>query len=273
MDGFPAFGLQVAAFGVSLGAGLFAFDHTHVRASFTGRALAALPLGSAIWAAPFLAGAWPAGVQFDPIALAGSLAVAVATVVWGLFADDRAEGHLRIIGPGAILGAGMGLSHGAALLAIAGAGDSPFDDARFCAGVAIATAFCVLAFVFLCRGRPHPVLLASASAAIGTTVCALLASGALALAATPLADHHRGGLTPETMIAASGSLALALLAATGWLRRPARISPATRAPAWRGSRRPAPAPRRAGTASPRPSPARSTAGPAADLERPAQPAR
>lgn len=231
---------------------------------------AAILLGSAIWAAPFLTAGWPGAVSFKPLLLVASLICAVGASYWALVVRDRGEGaNLRIIGPGAILGGGAGLSHGAILMAIVGANDAVFADDAFCAGIAIASSCGVLAFVFLSRGWRHAPLLAAASLAIGTTACASLAGSALTLPST--APITRGVPIGVMMIFAP-ALVVALIVAAVWRRR-ANVRPATRAPAWRGSRRPSQAPRRAETAFPHRALGQSIAARAAGLGRPGQPAR
>ena len=271
MDGFSALAQQAASFGLCLGAGWFALHPTRGRAALKHRVLAAMPLGSAVWAAPFASGAWPADTAFDPLVLAAALIIATGAVAWALVAHDRADGHLRIIGPGAILGTGVGLSCGVVLFSLGGAGDSPFDDARFSAGVAIASAFCVLAFVFQCRGRRHARLLGAGAVAIGATACATLASGTLD--ATVLAARTGLDVGTGVMGVASSWLVVVLIAASALTQRSAWISRATKALAWRENRRLFRALRRVGIASPRPANGRSAAGQAADLGHPVLPAR
>jgi NO-binding membrane sensor protein with MHYT domain len=242
-----------------------------VRGRTTGARLgAAMLLGAATWAAPFLAAGWPASVSFHPVLLAASLTCTVGASFWALVVRDRSDGaNLRIIGPGAILGAGAGLSHGAVLIAIVGANDAVFDDDAFCAGVAIASACGVLAFVFLSRGWRHAAMLAAAAFAIGTTACAALAGDALpAPSASPVASAVPIGV----MAILAPCLVVASIVAAVWRRR-ASVRPATRASAWRGNRRPSRAPRRAETAFPHRALGQSIAARVANLGRPGQPAR
>ena len=259
----------LVAIGLCAVAAFVALNPVRGRAT-SARLGAALLLGSAIWAAPFLTAGWPASVAFNPVLLAVSLACAVGASFWALVVRDRGEGaNLRIIGPGAIFGAGAGLSHGAILMATGGASDAVFDDDAFCAGVAIASACGVLAFVLLSRNRRQAALLAAASLAIGTTACAALAGGALpAPSVAPVALAVPIGVM---MIFAPG-LVVALIIAAVWRRR-APVRPATRASAWRGSRRPSRAPRRAETVFPHRALGQSTAVRAAGLGRPGQPVR
>jgi NO-binding membrane sensor protein with MHYT domain len=266
---FAQHAAALAAVGLCAAAGLVALDPARSRTATAARFLAAAALGSAIWAAPFLAAAWPAAIAFNPVLLAASLACAGGASVFAMIARDHGEGdNLRIIGPGAILGAGAGLSHGALLMAIGGAGDATFDDDAFSAGVAIASACAVLAFVFLSRSWRHAGPLAAASLAIGTTACAMLADSALAL---PSSSAHGGLAVPiGAMMLFAPALVVVLILAAVWR---GRVRPATRAPAWRGSRRLSPAPSRAETVFPHRATGRSAAGRAAGLGHPGQPVR
>jgi NO-binding membrane sensor protein with MHYT domain len=254
------------AFCLCVVTGLFAFDVTHNRATPGARIMAAMLLGAAIWTAPFLVAPWPGDVAFNPLLLALSLACAAGATFGALATYSRTEGYQHMIGPGAILGAGVGLSHAAILFAIGDAKEGVFDDAPLCAGVAIASAFAVLAFVVLCRGRRHAVLQAAISLAIGATACGALAGGALTLGAASPGSRPFMAVSAGVMTLVSTALVAVLLATAAWLRW-AAIRPATRATAWRGSRRPSPAPIQAETASPRPAPGRSAAIQAAVLER------
>jgi NO-binding membrane sensor protein with MHYT domain len=259
----------LAALCLCILAGQSTFDLAGGKAPLGPRIGTAILLGSAIWAAPFLTADWPGDAAFNPALLALSLACLVAASFGAMTAYSRAEGYLRLIGPGAILGAGAGLSHGVSLFAIYGAGDGAFDDAPLSAGVAIASACAVLAFMVLSRGRRHAVLQAAISLAIGTTACAVLADSALTLAPTATAALRSGAIPASLMTLVAPALAAALLAGASWLQRPG-LKAATTAPAWRESSRPAPAPSRAGTAFPRPAPGRSAAVQAAVLARQAR---
>jgi NO-binding membrane sensor protein with MHYT domain len=259
----------MAALCLAVIAGRSAFGLIQGKPSFGPRIGTAILLGSAIWAAPFLTADWPASAVFNPGLLALSLACVIAASLSAMICYGRTEGYLRLIGPGAILGAGAGLSHGVSLFAIYGAGDGAFDDAPLSAGVAIASAFAVLAFMVLSRGRRHAVLQAAISLAIGTTACAVLADSALTLAPATRAALLSGAIPASVMTLVAPALAAALLAGAAWLQRPG-LKAATTAPAWRESSRPARAPSRAETAFPRPAPGRSAAVQAAVLARQAR---
>jgi len=266
----PAFGRPagalLAALCLCVLAGLSAFGLTRSKAALGPRLGTASLLGSAIWAAPFLTTDWQGDVVFNPALLALSLACAVAASFCVMIAYSRTEGYLRIIGPGAILGGGAGLSHAATLFAVYGAGDGVFNDAPLCAGVAIASALAVLAFVVLSRGRRHAVALAAISSAIGVTACAVLAGGALSLVPAATGARPFGAVAASVMTLFAPALVAVLLAAAAWLQLPG-LKAATRAPAWRENPRPSRAPSRAETAFPRPAPVRSAAGQAAVLAR------
>jgi NO-binding membrane sensor protein with MHYT domain len=271
LDQVLAFGRHAGglplAFLLCVFASLFALDLTRNRARLGGRIVAASLLGAAIWTAPFLSASWPGNVAFHPLLLALSLACADGATFWALVVYSRTEGYLHMIGPGAILGAGAGLSHATILFAIGGAQEGLFDDAPLCAGVAIASACAVLAFVVLCRGRRHAELLAAISLAIGTTACGALAGGALTLGPAGPGGRPFIAISAGLMALVAPGLVIALLAAAAWLRW-AALRPATTATAWRGNRRPSPASSRAETASLRPAPARSAAVQAAGPARP-----
>jgi NO-binding membrane sensor protein with MHYT domain len=273
---FLAFGRHAASLFAALClcviAGLSAFGLTRSRAALGPRIGTATLLGSAIWAAPFLTTDWQGGAVFNPLLLALSLACAVAASFLGMIAYSRAEGYLRMIGSGAILGGGAGFSHAAMLFAIHGAGEGVFDDAPLCAGVAIASALAVLAFVVLSRGRRHAVALAAISLAIGCTACAVLADSALTLAPTATAALASDAIPAGAMAFFAPTLVATLLAGAVWLQRPG-LKAATRAPAWRESPQPARAPSRAETTFPRPMPGRSAAVQAAVLARQVRRAR
>jgi len=261
----------LAALCLCVVAGLAAFGLTGA-ASLRSRLTMAVLLGSAIWAAPFLIEPWQVGAAFNPAQLALSLACAIGAAAWALIAYSRAEGYLGIIGPGAILGAGAGLSHAATLFAIHGAGDGVFDDAPLSAGVAIASACAVLSFVLLSRGRRHAVPFAAISFAAGAAICAELSGSALTLATTAGGGRPFGGITAGAMMLVAPVLVAALFAAAAWLQRQA-LKPATRASAWRENRRPSRVPIRAETAFPRPAPGQSVAVQAAGPARPIRRAR
>ncbi|HLY78276.1 MAG TPA: hypothetical protein VKQ70_02810, partial [Caulobacteraceae bacterium] len=156
---------HAATLGLCAAAGFIALDPAR-GCTAGGRLVGAMLFGSAIWAAPILVSNWSASVWFSPFPLAASLVCAVGASCWALLVRDRGAGdNLSIIGPGAILGVGAGLSHGAMLMAVGGAASAVFDDDAFSAGVAIASAFGVLAMVFLSRRWRADRLLAAASLA------------------------------------------------------------------------------------------------------------
>jgi NO-binding membrane sensor protein with MHYT domain len=228
---------------------------------------AGLLVGVAAWAQAIVGPGLPATARIDALGAAAALAVAVLGAIAAFAAFRRCKGALRVIGGGAILGAGVALSRGV-LLASLGA-DVDFDDTLFSSGVALASTGSVAALWIFglrrgVRGRRAAALILT----VGLASSAALA-GASALIFTPLAP----GLPVAGVGLVAGAMAAALLAAS-YLgpRRLAALRLATRVPAWRGSPRPAPGRRPAGTAWLRPQPGRSVADRGASPARPARPA-
>ena len=248
MDGIIALGKHaaplLAAFGLCLSAAVFGFEAALAVGSPRRRVGAAILLGSAIWSAPFLSLSWSSEVTFHPLPTALSLLLTIAAAGWALTAYQRADGHLKVIGPGAILGAGGGLGHGLILIAAVGGADAAFDDGQFSAGVAIGSACWVLAFVLVLRGGRRALPWAAIAGAVGATVGGLLTSAAFDPSAPSpgaQAPLPAGAMMLLASAFVAGQLILAVLLTPD---RPA-VSSATRMRAWRGSRRPARSPSRA----------------------------
>jgi NO-binding membrane sensor protein with MHYT domain len=226
-------------------------------------------LGLGVWVQPFVALSFP--VRLDPTALGAptSLVIAVGASIWAVVAFAKCHGSLCLIGPGAILGLGVAASQGGMMLSLRGAGDFSFDDVAFLLGVGAVSNLSVGAFAVLKLWRtPAAAKLAALGVAAGLVACQLLTRTALGLAPVPLAA---AGSMP--LVRLIPLIAAAVLAA--WLAfKPLdlKLRRATRVRAWRGSWRPAQAPRPAGTASLRRAPVRSVGAPAANLGRPAPPA-
>jgi hypothetical protein len=204
-----------------------------------------LSLGVAIWAAPLLT-LGPA-LRLDPGPVAISLILALAGAILGRLAYQRSDGTVGVMGGGAILGAGIALSQGAMLLAACGA-DIDLDSIVLPAGWALASALSVATFTTW-RGCPSVAAKAGALACAlaGAVACAVLYRTTLAIDPTASGGISSGVLAPVSL-----SASLLVLAARVWLRRRSEFTPATTAQAWRGSSRPSPARRQAGTVSPRP---------------------
>ncbi len=226
-------------------------------------------IAAELWAGPLLVLTLVAGLDIQPIAIFAALLVAFSTAGAAIAAFRRCKGALRIFGPGAILGAGAAACHALMLFIRGAGGDFVFDDMPFDLGVALISALAVGAFALVARwdgvrGR----LVAAGCLTLGLAVCQALTLASLTGAPS---DPNAPGLDLPYDVGA-GAAVIALLAALAWDQRPS-VRRATTGRALRGSRRPSQAPIRAGTASPRPASGRSAAGPAADLGRPARPAR
>lgn len=225
-------------------------------------------IAAELWAGPLLALTLAAGLVVQPAAIFAALLVAVAAAAGAIGAFRRCKGALRIIGPGAILGAGAAACQ-ALMLFIRAGGDFVFDDMPFSLAVTLTSALAVGAFALFARWRGvRGRLLAAGCLTLGFALCQALI---LASLVGPSRAPSGPGLDLPYDVGAAAAV-IALVAALAWTQ-PRPVNRATRATAWRGSRRLFRAPTRAGTASPRPSHGRSAAGPAADLGHPAQPAR
>jgi hypothetical protein len=226
-------------------------------------------IAAELWAGPLLVLTLVAGVEIQPAAIFAALLVAIAAAAAAIAAFRRCTGALRIIGPGAILGAGAAACQ-ALMLFIRGAGsDFVFDDMPFSLAVTLISALAVGAFALFSRWRGvRGRLLAAGSLTLGLALCQALTLASLtAVSSVP---NEPGLDLPYDVGAGAG--VIALLAALAWIQR-GPVRPATTGRVWRGSRRPFPGLSRAETASPRPAPARSAAVQAAGPARPAQPGR
>jgi len=274
MDSLSLFGLLPTgiSFGLCLAACLKIFQRIvglpgAPQPSWSGLAIGAA-LGLVVWIQPFVTLNFLANPVASPLGVAASLALSLGSGIWAVVAFARCRGTLRAVAPGAILGLGIATSHAALLMSLTSAADASFDDAPFSLGVAIASGAAAAAFAAL-RAWRRP-----AVAAVAITV-GLLGSQMLArtsIGFQPIPAANLGSLPAMWFAPLAALIVASLLAwmmATRW--EPARL--ATTGRAARGSSPPAPAPRRAGTASPRPAPGRSVAAPAAGLGRPAPPAR
>jgi NO-binding membrane sensor protein with MHYT domain len=230
-------------------------------------------LGLGVWVQPFVALSFP--VRLDPTALGApaSLVIAVGASIWAVVAFARRHGSLCLIGPGAILGLGVAASQGAMMLSLRGAGDFSFDDVAFLLGVGAVTNLSVGAFAVLKLWRtPAAAKLAALGVAAGLVACQVLTRTALGLAPVSLAAPGSMPLLRMTPLIGAAVLAAWLAFKPLDPRFSTGLRRATRVRAWRGSWRPAQAPRPAGTASLRRAPVRSVGAPAANLGRPAPPA-
>lgn len=236
------------------------------------RAIAAMLIGVSVWAEPLLAQVWPAQLGLAPDLEAASLALALAASCWALFCRKRCRGLLRVIGPGAILGGGITVCNAANLLALRGPADLAFDDMPFSLGVTLASTAAVAAFIALSRLRGRARLTA-ASLCVALGAAASTAFSRLAVQVDPLPGPVDSGAAPQWAMGLAALLVVSGVAtALDYLTRADVATTATRAQVWRGSRRPFPSPRRAGTGFLRPAPARSVAARAAAPGRPAPPA-
>jgi hypothetical protein len=226
-------------------------------------------IAAELWAGPLLTLTLAAGLDIQPPAIFAALLVAVSAAAAAIAAFRRCKGSLRIIGPGAILGAGAAACQALMLFIRGAGGDFVFDDLPFSLAVTLMSALAVGAFALFGRWRGvRGRLLAAGCLTLGLALCQALTLASL----TATSSAANGPTLDLPYDVGAGAAVIALLAGLAWIqRRPVR--PATTGQAWRGSRRPSRAPHRAGTASPRPASGRSAAGQAADLGRPAQPAR
>lgn len=223
-------------------------------------------VGVAMWATPLAGLAFPAGAGLARAGVIDSLVLAVAASAWTFAAFRRCKGALRLIGPGAIMGAGAGASYGALLLSVRAPADLAFDDTLFCLGVAVSSGLSTAAFAVFARWRGPAGRLASATC----LAAAVLAAQILALRSLTFLPHGWEALpaNAEPVFPAGLTAAIvtvALFSGLLGLERSRSAPSATRAPALNGTPQTSPAPRRAGTASLRPAPARSVAGRAAGL--------
>jgi len=264
--------LTAGAFAVALGlaASLRGLDILTGRiAPFarTRSAAAGLLLGGVAWAQAILGPGLPATARIGAPGAAGSLVVAVLGTIAAFAVFRRCKGALRLIGGGAILGAGLAASRGVMLASLGP--DVDFNDTLFSSGVALASAGSAAGLSIFglrrgARGRLAAALILTVALAGSATL-----AGASARIFTPLA----AGLPVAGLGLIAGAAGLGLLGAS--YLRPRRLpvlTPATRAPAWRGKPRPSPRRRPAGTGWLRPQPARSAADRAATLARRARPA-
>lgn len=223
-------------------------------------------IAAELWAGPLLVLTLVAGLDIQPTAIFAALLVAIAAAAAAIAAFRRCKGALRIIGPGAILGAGAAACQALMLFIRGAGGDFVFDDMPFSLAVTLISALAVGAFALFGRWRGvRGRLLAAGCLTLGLALCQALTLASLTAASG--APNKPAFDLPYDV--GAGAAVITLLAGLAWIqRRP--VSHATRAPAWRGNRRPVQAPRQAGTASLRPAPARSAATPVADLGRPAR---
>jgi NO-binding membrane sensor protein with MHYT domain len=257
------------AAGLCLAACVRAFDVLAGRAAALSRARCAgagVLIGASAWAGAIVGPGLPAAARIDALGAAASLTIAVAGAALALAVFRRCKGALRVIGGGALLGASVAASRGVLLNSLGA--DVDFDDTLFCSGAALVSATGVLALAIFglerdLRGR----LAAALSLGAGLAASAALAGGSVQIH-TPLG----AGLPVIDLALIAGAATLVLLAVSCRAPRRPLSRPATRGAVWRGSLRPFPRRRPAGTASPRPRPARSAAGRAAGPGRRAQPA-
>jgi NO-binding membrane sensor protein with MHYT domain len=222
-------------------------------------------LGLVVWLQPFVALSFPTHRALSAPGVLAALALSIAAATWTFAAFARCRGVLCVVAPGAVLGLGVAASHGLLLMSMSGAGDFTFDDAPFSLGVMLASGSTAAAFAALkVWHRPLVAAIAIASGLAGSQMLARVSIGLPPIHVHDLATVPLARLAPLVI----ATVATAVLA----LRMAAEARPATTAGAGRGSRRPSPAPRQAGTGSPRRAPARSAAAPAAGLGRPAPPA-
>jgi NO-binding membrane sensor protein with MHYT domain len=266
---------EVAAAAVCLAGclrGFAAFPLEGPQAGQAARTTAAMLIGVSVWAEPLLSDPWPASVRLAPGLLVASLAVAIAASAWALFCRDRSEGAQRIIGPAGILGGGMALCNGVDLIAMRGPIDLGFDDTPFCTGILISSALSAGAFLALGALRGRRRLLASAiCVALGDAAATALSRAAMQVG--QLSGPLDAGAAPQ-WAATLSALAVVAVMATGLsvLTAPPRATPATRARASHGSRRPSRWRTPVGTGFLRPAPVRSVAARAAGPGRRAPPA-
>lgn len=236
----------------------FAFELLSRRSGTAILVVAGLAAGVGVWALPCLVETWPPTLGFAPGVTIASLLVMIGAAAAGLAVERHNPEPRGVIGGGAILGAGIAVSHGALLLALRGPVAIDFDNVPIAKAVAVASALAVAA---LALRRRWPGRIGQVAAVVCLTA-ATAASQALVRGGATLQSGEASEAPIAHLIAAPSMapIALALLIAAFLAVAAFAVWPsfslATRLRAWRESRRPSPAPTPAGTMSPRPSPGR-----------------
>ena len=179
-----------------------------------------------LWAGPLLVLTLVAGLDIQPAAIFAALLVAVAAAATAIAAFRRRKGALRVIGPGAILGAGAAACQ-ALMLFIRGAGaDFVFDDLPFSLAVTLMSTLAVGAFALFGRWRGvRGRMLAAGCLTLGLALCQALTLASLT--AVSNAPNEPGLDLPYDI--GAGVAVIALLAALAWIqRRPSGPPPGRR---------------------------------------------
>jgi NO-binding membrane sensor protein with MHYT domain len=234
-----AFGLlpYASAWGACFAGWFVAFEllkrRSHGRTERTGLIVAAGVAGGAgVWAHPCLAGAWPDAICVNATGSVVAFAVIVAAASTG-FAVERFFRDARgLIGGGAILGAGVALSHFAVFLALRGPVEVNVDDMPVAGAVALASGLAVLGFA---ARRRHPGNGGQLAAVVCLTAATSLSQiiGRFSLIARPDAEpvFDPVAIPIADMTVIAGLVLVAALTALTMFDRSYRIRRATRAPA------------------------------------------
>jgi NO-binding membrane sensor protein with MHYT domain len=214
---------------------------------------AGLAAAAGVWAQPSLIAAWPATFGFDPAVSIFALAVMIGAAVWGLAVEGMFADARGLIGGGAILGAGIAISHGILICSLRGPAELDFKTTPIATAVAIASALAVGGLA-LRRWRPGRLgqLAVVVCLTAATTMSQAIERAAITCATGFEASADALALPAAALTPIAGMLIVAVLAAIALCYGSEGVRPATRARAWRGNSPPSPSPSPAGTASPRP---------------------
>jgi NO-binding membrane sensor protein with MHYT domain len=217
---------------------------------------AGLAAGAGVWAQPSLVAGWPTAFHVDPLMTLAALAAMVAAAVWGLAIERLYPDARGLIGGGAILGAGVALSHGLLFSSLQGPTEIDFGSTPVATAMALAS---VMAVGGLMVRRRRPGRFGQLAAVVCLTAATSVSQGVeraamtLASGLQPLAGAT---LPASALTPIAGVVIVVVLAAIAFLASVVEIRPATTARAWRGSSPPSPSPSPTGTGSPRPAPSR-----------------
>jgi NO-binding membrane sensor protein with MHYT domain len=218
---------------------------------------AGLAAGAGVWAQPSLVAVWPAAFGFDPLLTLLALAAMVGAAIWGLSVERLYPDPRGLIGGGAILGAGVAITHGVLLFALRGPMEIDFGSTPIATAVGLASTMAV-GGLMIRRRRPGRFgqLAAVVCLTAATTASQGVERAAIGLASGFAANVDPAALPAQALTPIAGLVIVAVLAVIALWVGAVDLRPATRARAWRGSSPPAPSPSRAGTGSPRPTPFR-----------------
>ena len=220
-------------------------------------AAAGLAAGVGVWAQPSLASVWPAAIGFEPLLIVTALILMVGAAVWGLAIERFYPDARGLVGGGAILGAGIAVSHGVLFLALRGPAEISFNDTPIAVAMSLASA---LAVVGLLVRRLRPGLFGQLTAVVcltaGTTFSQAIERAAVDLHGNFEAPIDLGALPAAALTPIAGLVMIAILTGIAVFAGAGDLRRATRVRAVRGNPPPSPSPSQAGTGFPRPTPFR-----------------